>query len=188
MAQKEFAAYARRERDELIASGHASRVYDTYVNDRLGANEDTVIMPGPITHVFSNWKVVIDVALEELKKRVPRRGGKYAASFLVTVNGRVISDFTSIAPDATVRILNAQPYTRKMQVGANKTGARHFELSKSAVNRRFGGAFSATFTFMNASGGIDARIPYILKRNNGRRKDSRAGMPITYPVLEINAA
>lgn len=187
VAQRELAAFARRERDALISSGQASPSYETYVNERQGAAEETVIMPGPITYIFSNWKLVIETALAELQKRAPRRGGKYAASFLVTVGGRVVTDYMSIAPDATVIIINAQPYTRKMEVGANKTGARHFELSKSAINRRFGRAFSATFTFMNAASGIDPRVPYILKRPNGRRKDSQAGMPITYPAIEINA-
>jgi hypothetical protein len=130
VAQRELAAFARRERDALISSGQASPSYETYVNERQGAVEETVIMPGPITYIFSNWKLVIETALAELQKRAPRRGGKYAASFLVTVGGRVVTDYMSIAPDATVIIINAQPYTRKMEVGANKTGARHFELSE----------------------------------------------------------
>lgn len=184
----ELAAFARRERDALISSGRASPVYDTYVNGQHGAREETVVLPGPIMYVFANWKLVVETALEELKKRVPRKTGRYAASFLVTVNGRVVTDFQTIAPDATVKIINAQPYTRKMEVGGNKTGKRHFELAKSAVNRRFSGAFSATTEFSSAAGGIDPRVPYILRRANGRRKDSKAGMPITYPTLVLTSS
>jgi hypothetical protein len=185
--QRELAAYAKRSVTDVVSSGQAPAIYDRYVNGRLGAPEESVTLPGPIVYVFSNWRLAIETALTELERRVPRRSGRYAASFIATVGGSIVTDFSNIAPESEVVILNAQPYTRKMEVGANKTGARHFELAKGAFNRRFGGAFAASTMFLNAKSGIHPLIPYILKGNNGRRKDSQAGAPITYPALVLNA-
>lgn len=185
--RRDLAAFARRSVSEVIASGQAPARYDRYVNNRLGEAEESVQLPGPIVYVFSNWMVAINSALEELKKRVPRRSGRYADSFLVSINGSVVSSFDNIDPSAEVVILNAQPYTRKMETGANGAGARHFDLSKAAFNRRFNGAFNAQMIYLKASGGIDARMPYILKRSGGKRKDRQAGMPITYPALVLKS-
>lgn len=185
--RRELASYARRSVAEVISSGQAPAEYDRYVNGRLGEAEEAVQLPGPIVYVFQNWRLVINAAIDELQKRVPRRSGRYAASFIVTVNGKPVTNFDDIPGGAEVIIINAQPYTRKMESGANKTGARHFDLSKAAVNRRFRGAFNAQVAFLNVSGGIDPRVPYILKRSAGKRKDRQAGMPITYPALMITS-
>lgn len=185
--QKEFVAFAKSSVAELIASGQASPSYDTYVNNHLGPIE-SVVLPGPALFIFNNFKLVIETALSELQRRVPRRTGRYAGSFVVLVNKQVVTDFSDIPPDAEIIILNAAPYTRRMETGANKTGARHFDLTKAALNRRFSGVFNAQLLYLNVSGGVAPGVPYILKRSAGRRKDRAAGQPITYPALVINAA
>ena len=103
------------------------------------------------------------------------------------MNGRPVTNFDEIPNGAEVIIINAQPYTRKMESGANKTGKRHFDLSKAAINRRFRGAFNAQVQFLKVAGGVDPRVPYVLKRSAGKRKDRQAGMPITYPALLITS-
>lgn len=185
---KQLAAFAKQTVAQLISSGQASREYDLYVNNRPATTEDVVKAPGPILYVFSNWRAVIEEALMALKSRVPQKSGRYAASFLVVVGGRVVTSYDAIPASAQVIILNSRPYTRKMETGGNKTGARHFENAKSAVNRRFAGAFMATTTFLKASGGLHPDIPYILRGSSSRRKDSKAGMPLTYPALILQAA
>lgn len=185
--QKQLVAFAKRSVAEVIAEGRASAPYETFVNGRPGPVE-AVVLPGPVTFVFNNFRVVINAALEELERRVPRRSGRYAASFMVLVNDVPTAEFNSIPPGATVKIFNAQPYTRRMETGANKTGARHFDLSKAALNRRFNGVFQVQMTFLNMAAGVAPGVPYVLKQSAGRRKDRQAGKPITYPALIISAA
>jgi hypothetical protein len=185
--RRELAAYARASLAEVISARQAPAEYDRYVNGQQGASEESVQLPGPIVYVFQNWRLVINAALTELRKRVPRKSGRYAASFIVTVNGAPVADFDKIPNGAEVIILNAQPYTRKMETGANKTGKRHFDLSKAALNRRFRGAFNVQVGYLPVSSGVDARVPYVLKRSAGKRKDRQAGMPITYPALMITS-
>jgi hypothetical protein len=186
--QKELAAFARRSVADVIRSGEAPADYEVFVNGRQGAPEESVELPGPIVYVFSNWKLAIETAIEELQKRVPRRTGRYAASFVVLVDQRVVTDFSNIPAEAEIVIMNSAPYTRKMETGANKTGARHFDLARGAFNRRFSGVFNAQLMFLNVASGLVPGVPWILKRSGGRRKDRQAGMPITYPALVIGPA
>lgn len=184
---KELAKFAKQSLAEVIRSGQGSPQYDRYVDGRKGAPEESVRHDGVIRYEFVHWPRVIEIALEELRKRVPRKTGRYAGSFVVLANQKVVVDYTSIPADAEVVIINAQPYTRKMEVGANKTGKKHFDRSELAFNRRFSGAFVARTMFLNVSSGLVPGVPYHLKRSQGRRKDRQAGMPVTYPALVINA-
>lgn len=203
--RRELAALGKNSVAELVRSGKAPATYERFVNGRQGAAEETVQLPGPIIYVFSNWKLAIEAAIAELERRVPRKTGRYSGSFIVTVGGRIVRDYQSIAPTAEVAIMNFQPYTRKMEVGANGSGRRHFDLTKGSFNRRFGDAFRADVMFLNVAGGVHPEMPYILKgqysRNRAarlanpskfkrafhKRKDMEAGQPITYPALVLNA-
>lgn len=206
--RRELAAFARESVADVISKGQAPAQYERVVNNRPGVSEDAVQLPGPIVYLFTNWQLAIETALSELKKRSPRRSGKYADSWLVVAQNRVVTNYREIPPDAEVAILNYRPYTRKIEVGANKSGRRHVDQSKAAFNRRFAGAYSAQTIFVKASGGIHPLMPYILKggaplvaakANNkssafragrthlSRRKDREAGQPITYPAMVITA-
>lgn len=180
-----LAKFARAELAKVIAGG-APRQYDKYVNGRQGAAEESVIAPGPILYVFTNWTLVINTALEELKKRSPRRTGRYQNSFIVVVGGRtVVTDYSKLRADAEVIIFSSAPYTRKIETGYNGPGKRHFDLTKSALNSRFKGAFEFEMKYVDVPGGINPLVPYKLKRTTKRRA---AGTPLTYPALIINAA
>lgn len=213
------AALARYAKDclaEVIDRGEASPVFERYVGGRKGAPEESVKVPETIRYEFVYWDLVIREAIQALQNQVPRRTGRYAESFVVTVGGHLVTDYKSIAPDAEVVIFNVQPYTRKMQAGALRTrsgavvGARHFHLARSAFNRRFGGAFEAEVKFLNIAGGVAPDVPYIIKgeyarrraariadpkeserkfpgKKFWRRKDMEAGQPITYPAMIISA-
>lgn len=180
-----LAKLARAELAQALAGG-ASPQYDKFVNGRRGVPEESVIAPGPILYVFTNWPLVINTAIAELKKRSPRRSGRYQNSFIVVVGGRtVVTDYSKIRSDAEVIIFNQQPYTRKIETGYNGTGARHFDLSKRTLNSRFKNAFQFEVTFVDVPSGISPIVPYKLKRTTKRRA---AGTPLTYPALIINAA
>lgn len=183
-----LAAFAKQELRQVISSGQASTNYERYVNGVQGAPEESVVAPGPIIYQFVNWPTVVREALDELRKRVPRKSGRYAGGFLVLVGGQPVAEYKTIPAMAEVVIMNVRPYTRKMEVGANGPGRRHFENAKNALARRYRDVFSFDFRFLNASNGIHPGVPYILKRSAGKRKDRQAGMPITYPSIIISAA
>ena len=178
-----LAKYARAELAKAIAAG-ASPQYDKFVNGVEGAAEESVRAPGPIVYEFTNWPIVISAAIDELRKRVRSKSGRYAASFIVIVGGRVATDYRTIPSDAEVIIVNAQPYTRRLDT--SRSGARrHFLGAYQALRRRFGEVFSIRNVYLDIKTGVHPLIPYTLK-SGGRRKDRQAGMPITYPALVIN--
>lgn len=187
--RRELAAFARASVAELVTSGQATADYERFVNGRAGAPEESVELPGPIVYVFTNWRLVVEAALEELERRAPRKTGRYSRSFLVVSGGSEVTDYSTIPPGAEVVILNSQPYTRKLEVGAaGAAGARHFDLARGGFNRRFAGAFRAQVQFLNVSPGLRPGMPYILKRGGrSRRKERQAGQAITYPALALRA-
>lgn len=184
---RELAKFAKTELRRVIASGQASTTYERYVNHVKGALEESVKAPGPILYEFVNWPLVIRAALAELQRRSPRRSGRYAGGFIVLANGAAAPDYSRIPIDAEVVVFNARPYTRKIEIGANKTGKRHVDGAKSAMARRFRDAFKFETRFLNVASGIHPEVPYRLKNSQGRRKDRQAGGLLTYPSIVINA-
>ncbi|MDR7034496.1 hypothetical protein [Mesorhizobium sp. BE184] len=187
---KAVAAFAKRELRRAIAEGIASPKYERFVNGRQGAAEETYSAPGAIVYEFVNWPVVIDAALAELRKRSPRRSGRFASSFIVIASGRaVVDDFTKIRTDAEIIITNFQPYVRKAETGRLGIPAyRLFTGTARSIRSRFAGAFTVKATFLDIRAGLHPSIPYKLKRSRGGRKDRQAGQPITYPAIVINPA
>ncbi len=183
---KMLASFARSEVAKAISSGAASPRYEKYVNGRAGAEEETVVAPGPILYQFTNWPLVINAAIEELQKRTRTRTGRYHSSFIIIVNGKTIaSDYSKIRADAEVAIINAAPYTRKLD-NSRGSNRRHFLRAYWALRTRFLDFFAITHVYLNVRAGLYSSIPYSLKRDGGR-KDRRKGMPITYPAIVINA-
>lgn len=206
---KALAAFAKREVRKLISSGQASANYERYVNNQPGLPEEAVVAPGPIVYDFVNWSAIIRTALEELQKRVPRKSGRYAGGFMVLANGHPVREYKAIPTEAEVIIFNTRPYTRKMEVGGNKTGAKHFDAVRRLLATRYRDVFEVgKVRFLDIGGGLHPDVPYILKgeaplvaakktrRSSAFRagratlaRDQRrqAGMPIAYPAIIINA-
>lgn len=186
---KMLAAFAREELAKAIAEGVASPEYERFVNGRRGAVEESVIPPGPILYVFTNWKLLITAALAELQKRSPRaKSGRFAASFIVIVNGALVATFEDIPADAEVIITNAQPYVRKAEVGRLGIPKRRlFDGTKRAMARKYGESFRFETQFLNISAGLHPLIPYRLRRSGGRGKDRQAGSALAYPSIVMNA-
>lgn len=215
---REVALFAKTSLAELIQGGAASPNYVRYVNGREGAPEEAFnvrssAMPGPILYEFAWWQEIITDALEELVKRSPKRSGRYAQSFIVLANQVPVTSYGTIDRRAEVIIFNAQPYTRKVEVGAMSMSVppHHFDSANAALRRKYGskGSFSIMTRFLNIGSGIDPRVPYILKgeyaarynaqrraiqagarissaKRLARRKDRDVGQAITYPALVIN--
>ncbi len=187
---RELARFAKAELAKAIASGQGTAHYTRYVGGIEGAAEETVDAPGPILYRFAWWGVVVAAALAELVKRSPVRSGIYSRSFIVLADQQRVTKFDAIPAEAEVIIFNAQPYTRKIEVGAMQMSVPdwHFFEARKAMTRRFGanGAFRFESRFLTIGGGIDPRVPYRLKRSSGRRRDRQAGSPLAYPALIMN--
>lgn len=188
---KDLAAFARSSLRELINEGAASDRYDRFVNGRLGADEDSVIPPGPIYYRFHWWNEVVEYAMETLQQRSPMRKGRYKNSFAVMADGRYITDIARIPAWAEVTIVNTQPYARKIEVGHMKMSVPHgvVEDSMILIRRRFGNLVQMKKAMIKIPNG------YILKgvftkgvRKASRtklRRDTQAGAEMTYPAIKM---
>jgi hypothetical protein len=187
-----LADFARSELRKAQSAG-ASRIYQLYVNGRPAASEYEVHAPGPIVYQFSLWGEIITFAISELQRRSPVQSGRFRNSFIVIVNGKLSEPGVDVAAASEVIITNFQPYLRKAEGGVLSTKRfAIFDGTKRALARRFGnegrGSFGYLFEtkWLNIANGVHPKIPYILKRNQGRRKDRQAGMPITYPSVVMS--
>lgn len=209
----ELATFAKLEVARVIKTGEGSANYTRFVDGIEGAPEESVEAPGPILYQFAWWDEVITTALSELVARSPRRSGRYVNSFVVLASQQIVSGYSDISGAAEVVIFNAQPYTRKIEVGAMtmSVAPRHFDRARSALVRKFGanGSFRIDIRFLNIASGIHPLVPYVLKGEYGRHRSAQlgaakagtlqhgfkklhrrqaldAGKPITYPALVIN--
>jgi len=189
----ELAKFARSELRDAIASGEGSPIYKKFINNgNEGAEEETVIPPGPILYVFSWWDDIVQYALQTLIERSPERSGRYKKGWQVMVAGQVVADFKSIPISSEVTIINTEPYSRKIDVGHMHMSVPPFvvEDARSKVMGIFGNIITARRIMIAIPGG------YILKghfrrgvRPHARRKlrpDTQAGAQMTYPALAMS--
>lgn len=183
------AAFAKQELRRVIADGSASPRYDRYVNGVEGAPEEAYMAPGSIVYEFTNWPLVINAALDELKKRGPRpKSGQFNSSYVVIVGGRLpVMDYSKIRSDAEVIILNAMPYSRKAEVGRlGIPEQRLFRGTQRVMSSRFNGAFTFQTKFLDVPAGINPMMPYHLKNRRSRDRISRKSGVLSYPAIIIN--
>ena len=189
---KELASLARSSLSDVIRSGEGSERYDRYVNGHFGADENTVVAPGPILYDFHWWNEIIEYAISVLQDRSPVLSGLFKSSWMAMIDGAVTTDYADIPIAATVMIVNTQPYARKIEVGHTKMSVPHgvAEDSVLVVRRRFGNVAEIKKTMTTIPNG------YILKgvfTKGGRkfsrtklRRDTQAGSEMTYPALVIS--
>lgn len=186
----ELAIFAKSELASAIQSGEGTPQYARYVNGREGAVEEMVRAPGPILYDFLRWDEVIEFALIELVKRSPKRTGRYARSFVVASGGKVVTSWDQLTADAEVVIFNAQPYTRKIEIGVMHTSLPpyHFDQVTALLRRKWNvnSGFSFISRFVNIKPGLHPLVPYILKRSGGRGRDRQPGSPLSYPAIVMN--
>jgi hypothetical protein len=185
----ELAKFARSELAAVIADGTGSSNYNKFVNGHEGADEGTVVPPGPIVYDFIWWEEIVVYALQFLVERGPERSGRYKQSWLIQADGKQVSDPKQIGAASQVSLVNHQPYSRKIDVGHMHMSVPHgiIEDARTAVMSIFGNMITAKRTMIQLPGG------YILKGHFRRgvrphsrtklRKDVMAGMPMTYPTL-----
>lgn len=189
---RELAAFARSELSKSIQDGEASERYDKYVNGNLGAEEETVVPPGPILYVFQWWREVVEFALQTLVERSPEKSGRYKQSWFVMTPGGRVRSFDQIPINADVVICNDQPYSRKIDVGhmVMSVPPGVVEDARKIVLSRFGNLITARRTMIPLPSG------YVLKGHFRRgyrphartklRQDTQAGAAMTYPALVMS--
>lgn len=189
---RELARFARSSLADVIAAGEASTIYTKYVNGREGAEEETVVAPGPIVYDFSYWQPILAFTLAELEKRSPRKTGAYIASHVVMVGSQVLRPDAEIAAGEEVSVVTTVPYARKIESGFQRvsTGEAVFQDVRRKVQSQFGRAVDVKFRMVYIPNG------YILKgrfrrgrKEFSRRKlqrDTQAGARMTYPAIVMN--
>jgi hypothetical protein len=184
MAQ-ELAAFAKRELAKVQSEGLAPKAYVRSVNGRIGAPEESVILPGPIVYDFSWFSEIVPYALDYAREHSPvgtppedPHPGLYKSSWFAMVGGEVTEDYDDIPPDAEVVITNDVPYARKIEIGAMRMRVPPgvVEQTRLAVMRRFGNIISAWKRFISLAGA------YQLRRGRGGRRDQS----LRYPALIIS--
>jgi hypothetical protein len=207
-----FAAVARARRDEIIRSGQASERYDTFVDGREGAREETTRPGGAVEYRFNSWGEIIREAMLQLAMASPTDDGDFVRAWTLAVNGRPwTGDYEDIPLNADVMIVNPLPYARKIEVGAMTLSvpANPIERARQKLMRRFRAAFfNKTFVFLPSSfATLGYETPYTLKGRYhdksfiaGRRerafkserrfhapgKSQQRGQQVTYPALAIS--
>ncbi len=188
-----LAAVARKRRDELIASRQASPKYETFVDGREGAAEDSVSPNGVILYRFNSLGPAATFGLIFLMSSSPVDDGDYRNSWIVAVNGsKWTGDLDDIPPDAEVMITNPKPYSRKIDVGHMRMSVPHglVERARQAMRTKYP-ALQVWRQMVNIPGALGGG--YVLKgkfrrgfrkhARKGLRSDTRAGEVMTYPAL-----
>ena len=189
---KELAAFARSELANAIQEGEGSERYERYVNGRLGAQEETVVPPGPILYVLHWWREIVEFALQTAVERSPEKSGDYKKSWFIMTPGGGVKSFDDIPINSTVVLTNNRPYARKIDVGHMRMTVPPgiVEDVRRAVMARFGNFVIAKRTMIPLPGG------YVLKGHFRRgyrpfartklRPDTMAGAQMTYPALVLS--
>ncbi|MBB2164340.1 hypothetical protein HLH26_07250 [Gluconacetobacter sp. 1b LMG 1731] len=203
---------SRQLRDDAIGAGQTSgSVYTTYTDGIRGAAEETVpLQGGIIRYVFSEIAQAANWALSECRRRSPVGQGNFRDSWVVLVDGKAWTDAPATIPTGSeVWITNTTPYSRKIEVGGQRTRIPPglIEAVRQATMRRFKSVRAAK-AYKALQGGKDARgdpVPYILRAAGvasgltwdkkakswarkhdaytSRRPDRQAGQQLLYPTL-----
>lgn len=209
---RKFATAARGYRDELIKSGLASERYDTFVDGREGAREETTRPGGSTVYRFNSWGEILRESMLQLAMASPTESGDFVRAWTVAVNGKPWTGaYEDIPLDADVMIVNPLPYARKAEVGGMKLSvpAHPIERARQRLLRKLQNVyFGKTFVFLPASfATLGYETPYILQGHAHRipvqqsrrssafrqgkmflapRKDTMKGQQVTYPALTIS--
>lgn len=203
----------RELRDAEIKSGRASAVFQTRTDGHANRPEELVSLNnGRVTYIFSYISQAAKAALDWCRAHSPVQSGSYRAGWVVRVDGALWTrQIAAIPPGSRVEVVNTMPYSRKIEVGGQKTSVPPgiVEAARSAVQRQVP-AITAAVEYIRLTSGQDARggaLPYVLKAQGlasgltydkkskkwgqkhkprkTRRADRAAGQKMTYPALVL---
>ncbi|MCZ8310948.1 MAG: hypothetical protein O9320_08840 [Magnetospirillum sp.] len=155
------------------------------VDGKIGAPLESVRVPGVILFRLGLLQEVATFALAAARDLSPVKSGRYRESWVTLVDGkpRAVSE-GPIGPDATVHVVNTQPYARKIQVrGARFSGVAPKIADRLAnkIRAEFGtAAFRVSVAFVELPGGYVTR-----GRGKGAKRGGTNGKPLRYPAVLI---
>lgn len=176
-----LAQLAVAELRQAQARGEANSRYIRAINGRIGDPEQSVIAPGDIVYSFSWMNEAAQMARELLITFSPVRSGFYRNSFSFVANGIQVP-LATIKHQKIVEVVNTQPYSRKIQVGANGFEEYRglFDLAARRLRSQFKGVVEARAVFVRLSTAVR------LKRGTrSKRLDRGAGAELTYPAIRL---
>ncbi|AQT04849.1 hypothetical protein [Acetobacter persici] len=203
----------RELRDAEIRAGRASVVYQTRTDGHANRPEEAVTLQnGRVTYIFSYIAQAAQAALDWCRSHSPVRSGSYRDGWVVRVDGALWTrQIAAIPPASRVEVVNTMPYSRKIEVGGQRTSVPPgiVEAARGAVQRQVP-AITAGVEYIRLTSGQDARggaLPYVLKAQGiasglsydkksrqwgrkhkarkTRRADRSAGQQMTYPALVL---
>lgn len=197
-AQRRHVAIARGILRRYVSAKPEGTDYSIYTDGNMSSTETTVKPFGVIEYRFSDIREIVARILTMLRtmgqaSNEPLLTGRYRGSWFAMVGGKEVRT-ADIRPGDVVTIVNDQPYSRKINVGAK--GYKQYVVPNSVIERarqfaikKHGRTVSAEIVFMTLAGG------YVLKndqyrirngrRSGGPRRDARRGSVLTYPALQL---
>lgn len=156
LVQTARAGIAQITREQTNRAGIAPGV-ESYANRPGNAALETVRLPGPIV---AKWDYRREIALETLaalRRASPVQSGAYRDAHEIQLNGVTVETLpANLAPGDEIRIVNAVPYARRIEVGKTKSG-RDFVLqvepriyervAKAQITPRYRNVAKITFTY-----------------------------------------
>lgn len=169
---KAFAVAAREARDEAQAINRSAlgrdAEFETIVDGRVGASEDTAKVPGRIVYDFDLGNQVLTSIYEMLLSTAPIESGDYRKSIRIYVDGVEVS----YAPDQIegaeeVVFTTVSPYARKLEgAAATKDNPKRyispqapdgvFQAVALLARKRFGNIANVKYTYQPIVGGSTA--------------------------------
>jgi hypothetical protein len=192
-----LATVAKKTRDALIKTGEAAPAYETFVDGRKGAAEETVRPDGAILYQFNVLGQAAKYALSFAVGRSPKHDGDYKRAWFVAVDGKKwTGDLNDIPAGSEVMVTNPLPYARKIDVGHMKMRVAPgiVEDTRQAVKRKFP-TIDAARTMVTIP--VQLGGGYVLKGHHRKgfrlharkalRSDTQKGAAMTYPALILKA-
>lgn len=191
--KKAHIAWAKRGLTDYIRRQDQKPGYTIETDGRAATSEQSVKPFGVITYRFVRLPEIARAALAAAILSSPRRSGRYRRSWFAMVNGAEV-DTRALGDAREVLVVNDQPYSRKINVGAKGFKAYAppgvVERVKEIMKRRFGNIAEFRVIYVTLQGGYALRHDQyrrdrLGRRRGGPRRDARAGSALTYPALKI---
>jgi hypothetical protein len=190
-AQAALAAFAAEKRDEVIDRDKPSSV-TTFVDGRQGAPLESVKTPdGVIRFEFGYLNGIVADVVGMLVTKSPvatkrpnaRPPTHYRDEHAIFVNGAEVKELpTDLAPDATIVLVNLQPYSRKIERGFSaQAPSGVYQMVARMARQKWGRVASITFgydIFPNAGPS---------RKNSVRGHAARARRDDRFPTITIHA-
>lgn len=164
--------------------------YIRIVDGVAGAVEEMVKPNGIIIYKYQRLDIIIEFALETLRKLSPRLSGAYVEAHTVYINRAPVQPPYVISSTDEVMISNPEPYARKIEVGHMKMkvpGTDHvYSQAQQIVAREFGSLVSVQFNFVSLpAGALSGRFTKGAQPQSRKRlqKDTRSGAKPEFPAL-----